>query len=139
MEPCDIRDAGLLSSIVSRDMGVDSIMYIRGTLLNGAFKYFMEENFVIQYQIIAEGKVMIHIYGSPLSSLRDTRNFVLLSGSWMMDNTGTEDIVAFCKKDNMRLRYLIRECGGHKVGELPDDLIYSWSQGRREELEGRNK
>lgn len=140
--PCTILDLGAMVPQVDKTMGVDTFMYVRQSLA-GPDKWFQIGSIVLQFQLIGDHKVNLHMYGENDVSLETLRNFIVLAGAWMMDNTATTCILCYCKISDRKLRFLLRACGGPDPLTIPngdgedDELLYIFSKKDRIRYERR--
>jgi hypothetical protein len=143
IEPCTILDLSLLSDAVSKTFGVESILYVRMELIYKVNKWFYKDGLAVQLQLLGDHKYALHIFGSPLRTLRETRDFIVSVGSYMMDHTTCTCILVFCKEEDMALRFLIAATGATAHGILQNangdnnEILYVYSKDNRKTYEER--
>lgn len=142
IKPCTILDLRDLADDVEHTIGVDSFMYVRGDMQ--VSKWFRAYGISLQFQVIGNHKVAIHMYGESSVSLETLRNWIILCSAWVMDNTPCTCILVYCKRTDKKLRFLLSACGAKRVAVLPqgngedeDELLYVFSKKDRALYEGR--
>ena len=142
MEPCTILDLGAIAKDVEQTLGIeDAIMYVRQDMLTS--KWFKDHGVSLQYQIIGNHKVTIHMYGKSVVSLETLRTWIIQCSGWIIDNTETTCILVYCRTSDMPLRFLLRACGARRIAILPegngeeDEILYVFSKKDREKYERR--
>ena len=143
--PCNIRDLPILIEIFQNYYNKDLTLWIRERIYSTVNKLFLyDDTLVVSYEMIGTYKYCIHLVGTSddLSRLKD---FLITTGSWMMENTYCKCILAFADGDNKRLQMLIGLTGGKRLCVIPNannessEVLYHYSFKDKEELEGRIK
>ena len=143
MEPCTLKDLGVLNEIFQNYYGQDTVLWVRERLYSTVHKIFLfGEEVAISYEMIGTAKYAVHLIGhtKQISLLKD---FIIQTGSWMMDNTPCTCIIAFAPVDNTRLQMFIGLTGGKRMCTVRnangdnDEIMYVYSKDDRLELEGR--
>ena len=92
--------------------------------------------------MIGTTKYAVHLIGST-KKLSELRDFIIQTGSWMMDNTSCTCIIAFASTENKRLQMFIGLTGGKRMCTVRnangdnDEIMYTYSKDDRLELERR--
>lgn len=130
--PATILDLEDIAKDVSDTLGVDAFLYVRQDLqLSTWFRSF---GISLQYQVIGNHKRALHMFGKSEVSLETVRNWVILCSAYVMDNTECTCILVYCRKSDIKLRFLLRACGAKASCVLPegngeeDELLYVFSK-----------
>ena len=97
---------------------------------------------MVSYEMIGEYKYCVHLVGHT-KDLKGLRDFIIQTGSWMMDHTNCRCILAFAREDNKRLQMFIGLTGGKRLCTVPNaggyssEVMYIYPFESKKELEGR--
>lgn len=143
MNPCTLKDLRILNEIFQSYYRQDTILWIRERLYSPVHKIFLfGEEVAISYEMIGVTKYAVHLIGST-KRLSELRDFIIQTGSWMMDNTSCTCIIAFASVSDKRLQRFIGLTGGKRMCTIRnangdyDEIMYVYSKDDRKELEGR--
>ena len=137
----NILDLEKIASAMELTLGVGSMMYAR-QMINVNY-FFLLRGIVLEYVVVGNHKVILHMYGEPNMSLETLRNWIVKTESWLFDHTDISCILVFCKQEDMKLRFLVRETGAERSAIIPNadgdkgELLYVYSKDSRDKYERR--
>ena len=145
IKPCTLRDLSTLQEIFQRYYNSNQILWVRERIYSEVHKLFLfKEELVVSYEMIGEYKYCVHLVGHT-KDIKGLRDFIIQTGSWMMDNTRCRCILAFASEENKRLQMFIGLTGGKRLCTIPNaggdtsEVLYIYPFESKKELEGRVK
>lgn len=137
----NILDLNNITRAVDETTGQESITFVRGDLKVNY--WFYKDSIALQYAILGKHKVALHMFGHSEMSLETLRNWIIESSLWVVDNSEITCIMVFCKRSDLRLRFLLANCGAtrqcvlEEANGIEDELLYVFNVKHRDKYERR--
>lgn len=126
MRRADIRDVHLIAEAVKDTTGQDVFLGIKGDIKSNY--WYTRDKFVVQYKFVAKDLYIVHLFGTPLKSLKKTRDFIKEAGEHLCSQVPCS-ILALKPKGDRRLGFLLNSLSSKGILELPNgDLLYTFSK-----------